>query len=63
MYQEKNSKIDLDKFKFDREPDEDLRNICTHFGCGKELTQQEQLFGNKCIKHSKDDKRRTSERD
>ena len=25
---------------------------CTHFGCGKELTIREQLFGSKCIHHS-----------
>lgn len=25
--------------------------ICSHFGCAKTLTRQEQLFGNKCIHH------------
>lgn len=26
---------------------------CTVFGCGRELTIREKLFGNKCINHSK----------
>mgnify|MGYP003406063658 FL=1 len=26
--------------------------ICSHFGCGRTLTNQEKLFGNKCIHHS-----------
>lgn len=25
---------------------------CRHFGCGKHLSLQEQLFGNYCIKHA-----------
>jgi hypothetical protein len=28
--------------------------ICSHFGCGKTLTMQENLFGKKCIDHPKD---------
>lgn len=28
------------------------RNICKEFGCGRELTIREQLFGNYCIHHS-----------
>lgn len=27
--------------------------ICAHFGCGKELTITEKLFGNYCENHSK----------
>ena len=27
----------------------DEQIYCSHFGCGKILTLQEQLFGNKCI--------------
>lgn len=26
--------------------------ICNHFGCGKALTCQEQLFGDKCPDHT-----------
>jgi len=26
--------------------------VCSHFGCGRTLTNQEKLFGNKCIHHS-----------
>lgn len=26
---------------------------CSIFGCGKILSREEKLFGNKCIKHSK----------
>lgn len=26
--------------------------ICNHFGCGKTLTSQETLYGDRCIKHS-----------
>ncbi len=26
--------------------------ICSVFGCGKKLSNQEELFGNKCVKHS-----------
>lgn len=26
---------------------------CTHFGCGRTLSIREQLFGSKCINHSK----------
>lgn len=26
--------------------------VCKHFGCGRELTTREQLFGDKCSKHN-----------
>lgn len=28
-------------------------HVCSVFGCGRKLTAQEQLFGSKCINHSK----------
>jgi len=28
------------------------KDMCAHFGCGRELTYREKLFGNKCIKHN-----------
>jgi len=28
------------------------RPYCRHFGCGRRLTLQESLYGDKCIKHS-----------
>jgi hypothetical protein len=27
-------------------------SVCKHFGCGKRLSPQEQLFGNRCQEHS-----------
>lgn len=27
--------------------------ICSHFGCRKELTPREQLFGDRCVDHQK----------
>lgn len=30
--------------------------ICAHFGCGKQLSLEEQLCGTKCISHSKEQK-------
>ncbi len=29
------------------------RIICTHFGCGKQLTLQESLAGTRCVNHLK----------
>lgn len=29
------------------------KEICSVFGCSKELSRQEKLFGNKCINHQK----------
>lgn len=26
--------------------------ICSHFGCGRTLSQREQMFGQRCIHHS-----------
>lgn len=31
---------------------EEEYKICAVFGCGKKLSLQEQLFGDKCIQHS-----------
>lgn len=28
-------------------------HICRHFGCGRILTMEEKLYGDQCIKHSK----------
>lgn len=28
-------------------------NCCSFFGCGRQLTRQEALFGNRCIHHQK----------
>ncbi len=33
------------------EEDEPIKIICSVFGCGKELTPTERLFGNKCFTH------------
>ena len=32
-----------------RGTDDDEPVYCSHFGCGRKLTLQEQLFGDKCI--------------
>lgn len=30
-------------------------NCCSYFGCGRQLTRQEALFGNRCIDHQNND--------
>lgn len=27
-------------------------HVCSHFGCGRKLSLEEQRYGNKCISHS-----------
>jgi hypothetical protein len=34
--------------------------VCSVFGCGRRLTIQEQLFGGKCIDHSKPEEKQTN---
>lgn len=31
-------------------------HVCRHFGCGRKLSPQEMLFGDKCQSHSKNEK-------
>lgn len=35
--------------------------VCAEFGCGKHLTAGEQLFGSRCVKHSRDRKKKLTE--
>jgi hypothetical protein len=38
--------------EWDFEPKEQPPVICSHFGCAAHLSLRDQLFGDKCIKHS-----------
>jgi len=41
----------LDRALWQTEPEEPV--VCSTFACGRTLTAQEQLYGGKCINHSK----------
>jgi hypothetical protein len=49
-YEKWGGEIDIRRH-YDEGEKEVQKHICKHFGCGKTLSPQEQLFGNKCIKH------------
>lgn len=43
------------------ETEQDNNKVCIEFGCGIHLTPAEQLYGDRCLKHSKDRKKKMTE--
>lgn len=55
-HQQLNSQIDVDKFKYEMPNIDAGEEKCSHFGCGKSLTLEEKLFGDKCFEHKQENK-------